>query len=81
MRTINVNMARGHSYENFSTRKFIIRKFPNKNFQICGTLPSYTLLVTQGDESLDTHHVFPSDPGALSTSVSLNNQDAVDHSD
>ena len=26
---INVNVVRGRSYENFSTQKFIIRKFPN----------------------------------------------------
>ena len=35
----------------------------------------------EGDESLETHHVFPSDPGALSTFVSLNSRDALDHSD
>ena len=27
--TINVNVVRGRSYENFSTQKVIIRKFPN----------------------------------------------------
>ena len=35
----------------------------------------------EGDESLETHHVFSSDPGALSTFDSLSNRDALDHSD
>lgn len=35
----------------------------------------------EGDESLETHHVFPLDPGALSTFASLNSRDALDHSD
>ena len=29
MRTINVNVVRDLSYENFSTQKLIIQKFPN----------------------------------------------------
>ena len=29
IRTINVNVVRGRSYEKISTQKFIIRKFPN----------------------------------------------------
>ena len=36
MRTTNVNVVRGCSYENFYTQKFIIQKFVNKNFQIYG---------------------------------------------
>ena len=35
----------------------------------------------EGDESLETHYVLPSDPGALSTFISLNSRDALDHSD
>ena len=36
----------------------------------------------EGDESLETHHtLFPSDPGAFSTFISLNSRDALDHSD
>ena len=29
MHTININVVRDRSYENFSTQKFIIQKFPN----------------------------------------------------
>ena len=32
MRTINVNMVRDRSYENFQHKKFIIRKFLNTKF-------------------------------------------------
>ena len=32
MHTINVNVVRGRSYENFSTQKFIIQKFPDLQY-------------------------------------------------
>ena len=35
----------------------------------------------KGDESLETHHIFPSDPGALNTFISPYSRDALDHSD
>ena len=34
LHTINVNVVRGRSYENFSTQKFVIQNFIHGNFQI-----------------------------------------------
>ena len=35
MRTINTNVVQGRSYENFSTRKFVIQKICNAKISRC----------------------------------------------
>ena len=43
MRTTNINVVRGRSYENFYTRKFIIRKFVDTKISRPTVLSKYTL--------------------------------------